>query len=55
MAAILANTIDTSKFLDETYTPPTVAKARDIAQKRLVGRARLAAEITRIQRSNSGA
>lgn len=53
MAAVLANTIDTSKFLDETYTPPTVAKAREIAEKRLEGRKRLAAEITRVQRSNS--
>lgn len=54
MAEILANTIDTSKFLDDTYTPPTVAKAREIAAKRLEGRTRLAAEIARVQRSNSG-
>ena len=53
MAAILANTINTSKFLDETYTPPTVAKAREIAVMRLAGRSLLAAEITRVQRSNS--
>ena len=52
MAAVLANTIDKSKFLDETYTPPTVAKAREVAAQRLKGRKRLAAEIARVQRSN---
>lgn len=53
MAAILANTIDTSRFLDETYTPPTVAKAREVAVQRLEGRKRLAAEIARVTRSNT--
>jgi hypothetical protein len=49
MAAVLANTIDTSKFLDETYTPPTVAKAREVAQQRLIGRQKLAAEMMRLR------
>lgn len=47
MAAILANTMDTNKFLDDTYTPPTVAKAREVAVQRLAGRAKLAGEIMR--------
>lgn len=47
MAKILANAIDTSRFLDETYTPPTVAKAREVAGKRAQGRAKLAAELIR--------
>lgn len=53
MAEIMANTMDTSRFLDETYTPPTVAKAREVAQLRLVGRQRLAAEMMRTKRSDS--
>lgn len=53
MAQILANTIDSNRFLDETYTPPTVAKAREVAQLRLEGRKRLAGEITRAKRSES--
>ena len=53
MAEILANTMDTSRFLDETYTPPTVAKAREVARLRLEGRQRLAGEITRARRSDS--
>ncbi len=47
MAEILANTMDRSRFLDETYTPPTVAKARDVARLRLEGRRKLAGEIIR--------
>ena len=47
MAEILANTMDASRFLDETYTPPTVAKARDVARLRLQGRKKLAGEVTR--------
>lgn len=53
MALILANTIDTSRFLDETYTPPTVAVARQVAAQRLEGRKRLASEIMRVSRSDS--
>lgn len=56
MAQILANSIDTSKFLDATYTPPTVSKARQIATARVEGRARLAVEIERVSgRSKSRA
>ena len=47
MAAIMANTMDRSRFLDETYTPPTVAKARDVARLRLEGRKKLAGEVVR--------
>ncbi|HEV2365198.1 MAG TPA: hypothetical protein VGS12_13485 [Caulobacteraceae bacterium] len=47
MAQLLANTLDRSAFLDETYTPPTVAKARQVANLRLEGRKRLAVELTR--------
>lgn len=53
MAKLLANNIDKSKFLEETYTPPTVAKAREVAKMRVDGRAKLAHEIMR-QRSKSG-
>ena len=42
-AELLANTLDKSKFLDETYTPPTVALSRQMADKRRAGRAALAA------------
>lgn len=42
-AEILANTLDKSRFLDETYTPPTLALARQAAAKRDAGRAALAA------------
>ena len=47
MAEILANTLDASTFLDETYTPPTITKAREVARLRLEGRKRLAQEVTR--------
>lgn len=53
MAAILANTMDQNRFLDDTYTPPTVAKAREVARKRLTGRKRLAAEVMRRSQSDS--
>jgi hypothetical protein len=53
MALILANTIDRSKFLDETYTPPTVTKAREVARQRLRGRKRLAGEMMRASQSDS--
>lgn len=41
-AEILANNLHKNPFLEATYTPPTVAKARQIQEKRLVGRALLA-------------
>lgn len=52
MGELLANGLADSKFLDETYTPPTVTKAREVASQRLEGRAKLANEMAR-QRSNS--
>lgn len=50
MGELLANGMADNKFLDETYTPPTVSKARDVAVQRLLGRAKLAGEVMR-QRS----
>jgi hypothetical protein len=47
MGELLANGLADNKFLDETYTPPTVAKAREVAKQRVEGRTRLAAEVTR--------
>ncbi len=41
-ATILANTLHKSKFLEETYTPPTLELARKMAEKRQAGRAPLA-------------
>lgn len=52
MGELLANGIAGSAFLDETYTPPTVAKAREVHKLRLAGRKKLAAAATR-QRSKS--
>lgn len=52
MGELLANGLADNKFLDETYTPPTVAKAREVAVQRLEGRRKLAGEIIR-QRSKS--
>lgn len=43
-AAILANALDKDASLDATYTPPTVAKARELAAKRLEGRRILAGQ-----------
>lgn len=43
-AEILANALDKNKFLEQTYTPPTVAKARKLAKQREVGRAILEQE-----------
>lgn len=37
-AEILANSLHMSKDLEDTYTPMTVAKARQIAKKRAIGR-----------------
>lgn len=52
MGELLANGLADSKFLEETYTPPTVTKAREVAKQRMAGRAKLAAEVSH-QRSNS--
>lgn len=49
MGELLANGLADNRFLDETYTPPTVAKAREVAELRLQGRKRLAGEVTRAQ------
>jgi hypothetical protein len=35
---ILANSLASSAFLEETYTPPTVTKARQVSEKRSIGR-----------------
>ncbi len=48
MAELLANSLDSSSFLDATYTPPTVSKARQVAVQRIAGRERLAVEIDRV-------
>ena len=49
MGELLANGLADSKFLEETYTPPTVAKAREVAAQREAGRAKLAGEIMRMR------
>jgi hypothetical protein len=49
MGELLANGISDSRFLDETYTPATVAKAREVHALRLEGRKKLAGEATRIR------
>lgn len=41
-AKILANTLHKSRFLEATYTPPTLALARKMSEKREAGRALLA-------------
>lgn len=51
MGELLANSMATSKFLEDTYTPPTVAKARLVAQQRVTGRERLAGELERIRKA----
>lgn len=43
-AEILANTLNKDSSLDATYTPPTVARARKVAEKRKAGRELLAQE-----------
>lgn len=43
LAAALGNRIDKNDRLWETYTPPTLAAAREVQQARAVGRARLKA------------
>lgn len=55
MGELLANGLADNKFLDDTYTPPTVAKARDVAKKRLDGRKKLAAEMVRLRTAANGA
>lgn len=52
MGELLANGLADSKFLEETYTPPTVAKAREVAKQREAGRARLAGEVARLRAAN---
>lgn len=52
MGELLANGLADSRFLEETYTPPTVAKAREVARKRLDGRAKLAGEVARLRGAN---
>lgn len=52
MGELLANGLADNKFLAETYTPPTVAKAREVALKRLDGRAKLAGEVARLRGAN---
>lgn len=49
MGELLANGLADSKFLDQTYTPPTVAKAREVAEQRVQGRAKLAGEVMRMR------
>lgn len=46
---ILANGLGHSAFLDETYTPPTVTKAREVALQRAQGRSKLSAELERFR------
>jgi integrase len=52
MGELLANGLADSRFLEETYTPPTVAKARDVAAQRVAGRAKLAGEVARLRSAN---
>ena len=51
-AAVLANAMDKSPQLDAVYTPPTVERARKVAEQRRAGRAFLEAES--VNRQNSG-
>lgn len=53
MGELLANSLASSKFLENTYTPPTVTKARQVAEQRLLGRDRLAAEVVRLTTTHS--
>jgi hypothetical protein len=52
MGELLANGLADNRFLEETYTPPTVAKAREVAAQRVAGRAKLAGEVTRLRAAN---
>lgn len=52
MGELLANGLADSRFLEETYTPPTVTKAREVARQRVEGRAKLAGEVTRLRAAN---
>lgn len=52
MGEILANNIASSAFLDDTYTPPTVAKARQVQELRQQGRERLQHELERVRASS---
>ncbi len=46
-ADLLANALDKDPSLDATYTPKTVEKSRQIAEKRLVGRRHLAINVAK--------
>lgn len=48
MGELLANSMASSKFLENTYTPPTVTKSRQVAEQRLLGRSRLKDEVQRL-------
>lgn len=50
---LMANHLASNKFLEETYTPATVSKAREVAAKRKEGRIALEAEIDRIRSKSS--
>lgn len=52
MGELLANGLADSKFLEETYTPSTVTKAREVAAQRVAGRAKLAGEVERLRATN---
>jgi hypothetical protein len=52
MGELLANGLADNTFLDKTYTPPTVTKAREVAAQRVQGRAKLAAEVKRLRAAN---
>lgn len=54
MGKLLANGLADNKFIDQTYTPPTVAKAREVAQQRIQGRAKLAGEVMRLRSNSAG-
>src|SRR3954469_15685843 len=49
MGEILANGLASSAFLDATYTPPTVTKAKEVAELRAQGRRKLASEYGRLR------
>jgi hypothetical protein len=52
MGELLANGLADSRFLDQTYTPATVTKARQVAEQRADGRTKLAAEAVRLRAAN---
>ncbi len=48
MGELLANGLAQNSFLEETYTPATVAKSREVARQRETGRQRLESELKRV-------